>query len=403
MSLSLKLFDKGYLGTRPGKPDDPLPIGYLVPFGTDSATKRKIALVDDWVMEEQPAIVIDNTPSYGFKLSKSTRLGNVNDNTVNIEDPRGFDLEISMANFVIIVSNSLIVNGEIKNECVWAVDGSAIVLLTTDSDRYKQARENTDRFAASVNTRTVKPGNKILLQNGKIATYYGQVYTVEKESTTQFDDNTTTHYGWRNSRPTKCTVRHYIETSKKKKHFLVYEGDENKYELLSTLKTSSILDDKTLSSAEVQTKLFTFKKSNYFNCDTFKFCFVVDKDPKISLELVKGDFNTLFPIHHASTRYRNSMFYIKTKSGETVLSKGSDIQHTISYMSSNRQGCPTIDGVLFDDIDQLKTGEFEIKRDDYYNASKDSKCIEFDITDIDEIYEIIVIIESAGVQGKGSF
>jgi uncharacterized protein (DUF1330 family) len=403
MSLSIKLFNQGYLGTRPGNHDDPLPMGYLVPYGTDAASKRKIANVDSWVMDDMPAFIIDNEPQYGFKIAKSA-IQNLSEETILIEDPRGFEVSISMLNFTRICSEGIVIKGEIKNECVWANDGNTIILLNTDSERYQQAKENTDRYAASVNTRTVKPGNKILLQNGKIGTYYGQVYTVEKESRTKFDESSVASYGWRGSRQTKCTIDYFFEISTKKKHFMVYEDEdgEEHYELLSTLKTSSILDNKTLSSAELQAKLFTFRKSNYYSCESFRFCFTTDKDPKVSLDLNKGDLNTLFPLQGGSTnKFRNAMFYVITKNGTKLLVKGNDIQHSIAYLQSARN--ILIEGVIFDDITKLKTGSFEISRNDYYNSTNDSKVYNFAYDEIDEIHEIIVTVESAGVQNKGLF
>lgn len=399
MSLSIKLFDQGYLGTRLGLEDDPLPLGRIVPYGSDALSKRKMATVDDWSPTDNPPITFNNSPLYGFKLAKSTSDYVMHENTVLIEDPRGFEMEISILNFSQIVKQGIIVRGEIKSECVWAIEGSVLILLTTDSDLYKTAKENTDRFAASVNTRTVKPGNRILLQNGKVATYFGQVYRVDKESRTVFDTNDA-NYNWR-SRVTKGSQENYFDIAKKKKHFLMY--DDGKYELLSVLKTSSILDNSVLSSAEVQEKLFALRMTNYSNDESFRFCFTVDKDPKVYLDLMKNEFDNLFAAQTGNNSvYRNATFLIKTTAGKDLLVKGTDIK-TALQMKANNHAKPTIEGVLFSDIAQLKTGKFSVRRENYYNSLQDPCVIQFDIDDIDELYEIQVNIESAGVKATRAF
>ena len=394
MSLSIKLFDKGYLGTRLGIEDDPLPLGHITPYGTDAVSKKRMVQIDDWSPTDNPPVTFDNSPLYGFKLAKSTSDYVMHENTVLIEDPRGFEMEISILNFSQIVKQGIIVRGEIKSECVWAVDGNMLMLLTTDSDLYKKARENTDRYTASVNTRSVKPGNKILLQNGKIATYYGQVYRVEKESRTVFDTDDSS-YNWR-SRVTKGSQEYYFNIGTKKKHFLIYE--DGKHELLSVLKTSSVLDNQVLSSAEVQEQLFKLRMTNYSNDESFKFCFTVDKAPKVFLDMVKSDFDSMFAAQASNNAvYRNATFFIKNKQGQESLVKGTDIK-TALQMKANNHAKPTIEGVLFSDIEQLKTGKFSVKRENYYNLLQDPCVIRFGVDDIDEIYEIQVNIESAGIK-----
>ena len=171
-----------------------MPLGFMTPGGTNAQARKRIQTVKDWtgiggssyehagplewdqfeidhpdavlqgdnseseffrnksylvpntegrdykVLDEAP-----NEPQFGFRITKSVaRYGwNGGNKLVRIEDPRGFELEISVANLVKIMSTTTFIDGVCQEECVWGRDGAANVLLPINSEPYREARETT--------------------------------------------------------------------------------------------------------------------------------------------------------------------------------------------------------------------------------------------------------------------
>lgn len=181
----IKIPTNHYVGFQ-ARGEDDVPLGFMTPDGTDSAATKRKATVDTWARgygRTEPAIPAasyENKPLTGFKLGREIRRyaswgqGNVK---WRIEDPRGFELEISSPNFASIVLCTTMENGEILEECVWARQGSENVLLPVSSAEYKQAQINTTRIGKSVGLKDLQPGHHVILQNGEEGVYLGAFFT----------------------------------------------------------------------------------------------------------------------------------------------------------------------------------------------------------------------------------
>ena len=66
--------------------------------------------------------------------------------------------------------------GEIMDTCVWARSGQQNVLLSTNTDEYKAAVENTNVAAMAADWKDVKIGNTVLLQNNISGVWLGRMY-----------------------------------------------------------------------------------------------------------------------------------------------------------------------------------------------------------------------------------
>jgi len=131
---------------------------------------------------ERPDLVseiLDNDARSGFKLSREVRRssgwggGNV---LWRIEDPRGFELEISSANMASILDCVTMINGEIQTPCRWGwnkTGGSRVVLLPKDSEPYKEALNDTEIHNSTVKWKDVNIGDEVKLKNGTVGTYLG--------------------------------------------------------------------------------------------------------------------------------------------------------------------------------------------------------------------------------------
>lgn len=195
MSLSvdnkaIKIPTHHYVGFSKRETEN-IPLGFMTPDGTDAAAIKRKKTVDDWATSSSyqtvklPAKSFENKPLSGFKLGNNVRhgygwgQGNVK---WRIEDPRGFELEISSPNLAQIIAITTIENGEILEKCVWARMGAENILLPVNSDVYETAQANTERANTSVSLKDLKIGYKAILQNGKEGRYMGQMYALNKNN-----------------------------------------------------------------------------------------------------------------------------------------------------------------------------------------------------------------------------
>lgn len=92
----------------------------------------------------------DNTPQVGFVINKgiSRSTGGWHNDTVTkvrIWDPRGFEFEISLSNLICILQHSDVSKRDIVVPCVYAWEGTELILLPTNSDEYAAAQEHTSK------------------------------------------------------------------------------------------------------------------------------------------------------------------------------------------------------------------------------------------------------------------
>lgn len=170
--------------------DSTLPLAFATPFGTDAAFEKRKDTVDRWcrgygtyvdgryVYPEINTKVFDNGLMEGFRIAESIRRIGWNGGNVvwRVVDPRGFELEISSANFARIVDCATIINGVIQGKCIWGRDGAANVLLPEASDPYQQATANTKRSTMKVDAKSLAVGDEVEFKDGQIWIYLG-VYT----------------------------------------------------------------------------------------------------------------------------------------------------------------------------------------------------------------------------------
>lgn len=195
MQPQIKLFDSWYLGKR-SQGQEAVPLGFLTPGGTDSAAKNRKKTVVEWTLGGYGSVQVAippeddfkaSEPISGFSLSRSIRRssswngGNV---VWRIEDPRGFELEISSENLGQIMSCSTVVNGEFHGKMVWARESGKNILVPVNSEVYKKAIEDT-AVATSKTTGISKipVGTWVTLKNGVRAQYAGKFFLVERTCT----------------------------------------------------------------------------------------------------------------------------------------------------------------------------------------------------------------------------
>lgn len=207
---SIKFPAKSYLGVI-GRPGDNLTLAFMTEDGTDSAAKKRKETVDQWVRQnsrsrpngdKQVATTrsMDNKPLVGFRLGRSIRrdsswgAGNVK---WRIEDPRGFELEITSPNMAQIVDSCVIQNGEILDECIWARLKGDNVLVPVSSQLYQTAARNVERMATKVAPKDVERGDHVVLHNGTEGVYLGKFESLIRHYGNQSTLKPVFSYDWK--------------------------------------------------------------------------------------------------------------------------------------------------------------------------------------------------------------
>ena len=186
----IKLPEKYYVGIRAQADEEgQLPLAFATPFGSDAAFTKRKSTVDNWTgtvdpnRKENPRFeTYDNVLVEGFRISQSVRRSGWNGggNVLwRIEDPRGFELEISSGNFASIVDCSTLVNGVIEGKCIWGREGSANVLLPEASAPYQEAINFTNLSKLKVAAKDMIPGQMVRMKDDAVAMFMGEFYGLE--------------------------------------------------------------------------------------------------------------------------------------------------------------------------------------------------------------------------------
>ena len=237
---NIKIFPKVYVGFQGRRAEDEIPLGFLTPYTDDAAGQKRRDTVDNWARGYGHAktfnsIELDNEPMIGFEVGRSIRRsGGWNGSGasyVRVKDPRGFELEITIENLVMIMNDNLIDNGEIMAECVWGREGNRNILLPTNSEPYKASKQMAKSLSEVISLKEVKPGDTIKLLDGTEGVYLGGMVSLYKEP----------YY----RRETGLKVSN--------KRYVMREGD--KLVGRTTLKVSEIVNkvEKKLTPAEIET------------------------------------------------------------------------------------------------------------------------------------------------------
>lgn len=129
----------------------------------------------------------ENEPMTGYILNKGVqRYGHFNSSSakLRIYDPRGFEFEISMSNFIEITKYSNILKQEIEQECVLGWEAGELVLIPTNSELYKQAQEYSNSlFKLKIEKINLEVGKSYKTKTKNNLLYLGK-FTVNHIKTT---------------------------------------------------------------------------------------------------------------------------------------------------------------------------------------------------------------------------
>jgi len=327
MVYQLTIPEKHYLGMR--YQEGSVPLGFVTPWKglktdptkPDGQTRGRMNTVDGWTNGNYynkgdninlATHVIDNVPLSGFKTAQSFKRGGswgAASAIWRIEDPRGFELEISNGNMIEIMLCTTVVEGEIHAPCVWGRCGSENVLIPIDSDEYKEAKINTELVKETVLMKDVSFGNKIVLTNGKIGTYLGSYYTLQLESNYDSSNRRAKTLGWSKSK------KHILELDNYSGY--VAEADKEYALFTTSFKISKILDDSTITAEDAIEKINNGLISDDLKfIDGFgyiKYIIMGVSGNKVDLKLTTTEITEDDIKDKVKAYYTNNRYHINTK------------------------------------------------------------------------------------------
>ena len=238
-SSAVKLPAKHYVGLVK-REESNLPLGFMTVWGADAAAAKRMVTVDDWCKRgsstqvKLPPMILDNVPMSGFKLGGDIRTTNYGGHDKwRIEDPRGFELEITSGNLAQLLAYGTVDQGEILDECVWAREGANNILLSTNTQEYQTALAATKVANTKASWKDVKIGNTVVLQNGHQGQYLGKFSVMYRNI-----------YGYHNGQ----YDIHFTD----KAYSLFWNENEKIVRLVRTPKLSGILSSDIISEQDAE-------------------------------------------------------------------------------------------------------------------------------------------------------
>lgn len=201
--VEIRYPEKLYIGTQDLKPFDvkDSPLAFAID-GTkdDAAFKKQKKTVDAWCGDGgswcptthkrlPPAVVqmphhIPNDPVKGLSFMKAVSRWSTSNKFLRVQDPRGFELEISIENLMELFGSTNINRGIIADECVWGRAGGKVYLTTTAHPQYL-LHKNPVRKEKTV----LKVGDRVQIPNRPEEIFLGIFYAARVGITTESIQN----------------------------------------------------------------------------------------------------------------------------------------------------------------------------------------------------------------------
>lgn len=213
-------------------------LGFVIYYDNKGVLRKKTAW-ENWCDEKIPSDEFSNAPLDGFVLNKGVggvrqSYGwNARNEYIRVFDPRGFEIEISVANLLFILTQYDCSRGKgLEGKFVYAWDGKELVLLPVKSEDYKKSKEFTELQGKQVRAKDLIPG---------------ATYLTKKQNKLIFLGKLDYHFVVRQKNDYDYNISEYVATDSpdqsgvvKKFVFKDTEDEENKFIFLNEVKTLSV-------------------------------------------------------------------------------------------------------------------------------------------------------------------
>lgn len=235
---------------------------------------------------EHEYVALDNTPMTGFKI-----LDNFMYSDILLLDPRGFQFEITVDNFIYLTKHAIIENGEILTPCVFArKTQNPAFLVPVSSDYYELGKKFAKIRSTKVNISKVPFGANVTLHNGIKGIYLGKYYPITLSFNYDYLTNTCTHQ-WK--------------IQKNKKYYFL--TDQCVY-VLSTPKVSTVHNVQSLKQEEVYDIVNQKRVIDAWNYEVVHGAIVTTK--RIKLKYTLTETNSISSHKDIVLRSGNNYYYV---------------------------------------------------------------------------------------------
>lgn len=284
--MTLNFYPRLYVGVQGKKQfnEDNPPLAFATQVGKDKAWEKRKKTVDDWAgytnrgtyvwneetrrseyvpppPQKEEGFYIDNEPMSGFYFEKSVTRWQTSNKWFAINDPRGFQLQISAENLGYILLNSHISKGMLVGKFLWAKDGANIYLCPEDHQEYKDylappvAREKTKLKVGDLvihsndENKYIFAGKKYALLMRRV-THYRRIATGEIINETEFWERKRAVLGqWYSSTYSEREIEFNAQYEKVSTDY--WQKDDKSYQLfvaLTSQNTNKTLEYKVMRS-----------------------------------------------------------------------------------------------------------------------------------------------------------
>lgn len=135
-------------------------LGYVI-YTDHKGVLRKEASWNSWRDKKITAVTVDNTPQQGFTLNKGIQRDGYwgsGRSVIRVWDPRDFEFEISVDNLIGILMHADVCKRDITESCVFAWNGTELVLLPTNSVEYQESVAHTEKQVKKFSAKELTPG-----------------------------------------------------------------------------------------------------------------------------------------------------------------------------------------------------------------------------------------------------
>lgn len=189
----------------------------------DSSFRSRKASLDRWT-NAGAEVYYDNDPQIGHRLIKSVSRWRTSNKWFEIEDPRGFIVQISAACLVDLLHTETIEKGVFKTPLVWAKTAQSYVLLSP--------QDVEEKIESIIPIKDLKIGDRVIFSSNsrygswtpnKEHVYLGEFYIHRWYSIVTSDWSGYSYYGNKHSEP-KMYLADWEETKVDKYHIFSYHS-----------------------------------------------------------------------------------------------------------------------------------------------------------------------------------
>lgn len=137
---------------------------------------------DNWRDKEIPRFPYDNTPTSKMSVAGSVSRYSTQNKFIRVEDPRGFQLEITVENFIEIIRDCTLIKGIIEDGMIWGWNYGKLHLYKADSNLGKEGITNFKyNGMPNISLKDINPGDYVYLGNGTEGVYVGGWHIIEND------------------------------------------------------------------------------------------------------------------------------------------------------------------------------------------------------------------------------